>query len=149
MAKKDNERNVIRITSIDQLPSTKTPLDMEFTTPEGIHEIKIRRLSHREWVEYEYREPMPVAPQVVTKDGVKLNKEDDKYLIEVDKRRAQVALKRLAACLQIDIPGDTVDDKAEYIETNFPIGHTMAMYVSLLQLHGEGEATVTRSETFQ
>lgn len=121
--------------------SSTVPIVVDFR--EDVIEIDVRILSAQEWMTLDHAVPYPPKVQkTLTATGPVYDINDNGYQQALRDRNDRVAAKRLSACLQVQMEGETNDDRATWLMATFPHGLLTALYTAILKLHDEGEATI-------
>jgi hypothetical protein len=149
----DNKTHqVTKVTSfVDLKKNTPDTVTMQVAYGDDLIEFEVKTLGAAQWMELDHRVAHPTKVQTgVGSSGPVYDYNDPVYQQGLRQRRDRVTLLRLAACLQVQIAGDTLEDKADWLYDNFDVGFLAAISAKLSDLHNEGEATIlARRDTFQ
>lgn len=111
-----------------------------------------RMLSYARWVEIGHMVPIAQPPiNGVDKRGYPIvDTKDPAYQRQLDMDANRRAAMRLAEFIQVEIEGDTLEEKAVAVIDTLPPGTFMALTRQMNTLYNEGEASVVaRAATFQ
>jgi hypothetical protein len=150
MDSKDKENEIKLITSMADLLKRKPKsvmLDIEYQGDVIALEVEI--LPNAEWMALDHEVPHAERVKVgMGRTGPQYDYSDPDYQQALRVRKSLIALKRMARCIMATIPGETNDEKAEWLSTNYPIGFLSAVSDRLIELHSEGTVTI-RQGTFR
>lgn len=153
--KTDNKKAVIQVRSLADLPARKdTIIHLELEQLEGLDTLAfdLKQPSFSEWAQYEREVPTPQAPLTgITPDGTpQYNYQDADYLKAIDNRPIKVQYNRLIHCLQMDIPGETLDEKIAAFEDRLPWGVVQRLLQAIVGIGLEGERRILeRADSFR
>jgi len=138
-------------TSLDDGMTYEAEIVVELPNDKAII-YKMRTLSVGEWDDIGRTVPQPGAPVSGFKKGSAepiYNERDAGYLAACAAADAERSWRRLAAALLIDIPGDTLEQKAEAIGTKMDASVTRQLMSALLSLTFGGVSRIDRrAESF-
>lgn len=114
--------------------------------------VPLRTLTYSEWLRLGFEVPDPTPPiSGVDKNGRPVfDTRHPDYLRAVEMATLQRGLRRLLAALQIDIPGDTAEQKLAALDASLDAGVARQLLGVLGRLAAKGEAHITaRADTFR
>lgn len=129
---------------------TSEPFLVEFDMGDTEFEVSMKRISFRQWREIEDSVPVVVPPERVQGKQKRFAYDHPRYRDEQDERMNRIGVLRVAASVVDDVPGKTLEERADFLAENLTIGMVLRMYRWLAEMHGEGESDdVALADTFQ
>jgi hypothetical protein len=127
-------------------------LDVEVEDNGDILVFPMRLLTHFEHLEIGYEVPNPVPPigsiHPTTKQPIP-DRNDPTYQMNMQRAEAERNYRRLAASLNIDIPGSTLAEKADALKRSLNANIMRQLLTMMLSKVAEGEARIAdRAATF-
>ncbi len=118
MSDEKQQEKTRRAATLADLTIANYTVELEFEDGE-ILEVEMRELSFKQWQELGYSVTEPGAPHITTAKGGKTYDYNDPPYLQL---RAQANdrrnILRLAAAMVEDVPGETVEEKADYLAEN-------------------------------
>lgn len=144
----------VRLTSLADLPVVKTTLTITHADdPDEVYVIELNELTFHKYWECEWKFPDPNPPLSGYKvDGTAYyNVEDGAF--KAEKQRIEVKRDYLRCLYMVGedaVPGNTVEEKLDYIEHKLPLGITQQLNRAQQELARKWKAAVDRQKaTFQ
>jgi len=106
------------ITDFAQLRDDFTTIDVVIDRPDGGElVVTVKTLSYKEWMDIERAVPMPAPPvNGADRSGRPIyNEQDATYQRAVADAHNERLYRRIIAALQMDVPGDTIEEQMEAI----------------------------------
>lgn len=112
----------------------------------------MRLLSHFEHLEIGYEVPNPAPPIMGINPTTRLpqpDRNDPTYLVNMQRAETERNYRRLAASLDIEIPGDTLAEKADALKRALNTNIMRQLLTTMISKAVEGEARIQdRAATF-
>lgn len=138
------------ITSLTQLPSRDMPVRIEIEGQEDAIVIPCRALTFRRYQEVGRLVADATPPTMAGKNGVLYDWQNPDYRAKQEAIQEQRNMLRLAEFVRADIPGDTLEAKAEWMASELEMGVVYALKAAMDKtLQGGGAAVNARAGTFQ
>jgi len=140
-----------RIKSLGELPSMNKQVEVVVPINGEDYVITLRKLSHSEWMRIEREEPMPDAMR-------RHNSATNEWVVdpghpETEKRLrdrlARIHSKRIAASVVEDIPGVTLDEKADWMEEAFDTDVLTGLGYHMRDISAEAANAVVLADNFR
>ena len=112
--------------------------------------VELRKISYAEFTRYE-RETPKVLPQgeMLPNGTVWRDYKDPEYTEMANARILLIGMKRLIACLCIDVPGETIDDKVHAIQNEWSPRLIDQITQAITRLYARDGAALMPADTFQ
>lgn len=150
MAGKTNGKNNGAISSLTQLPSRDVPVRIEIEGQANPVIIPCRALTFRRYQEIGRMVPDVAPPSMAGKTGVMYDWQNPEYKAKQEAAQEQRNMLRLAEFIQADIPGNTLQDKADYIASELEMGVVYALKSAMDKtIQGGGASVSAREANFQ
>ena len=149
MAGKNGKTNGA-ITSLTQLPSRDLPVTIEIEGQDEMIVIPCRALTFRRYQEIGRMVPDVAPPTMAGKNGILYDWQNPEYKAKQEAVQEQRNMLRLAEFVQADIPGNTLQDKADYIANELEMGVVYALKSAMDKtMQGGGASVSAREANFQ
>jgi hypothetical protein len=137
------------VTTFDDVDTVD--LNIEIEDNGVVYTFPMRLLSHAEYIKIGYEIPQTVPPIMgADKQGRPVyDRNNPDYQAQIDWAERQRNYRRLAASLKIDIPGDTLAEKADMIQSRWNFNVCNQLLGAMMNKAVEGQWRVQqRAETF-
>lgn len=140
----------VTVTSLADVESVDIVVEVEDN--DAILTFPMRLLSHFEWMDIGLQVPNPVPPTMgVDKQGRPLfDRNNPTFKAEVDRAELERNYRRLAESLKIDIPGNSLVEKAETLKRSLNFNVCRQLIGAMIGKAAEGMWRVQeRADSFQ
>lgn len=143
------ETKTTPITSLLQLPSRDVPVKIEIEGQDDPIVIPCRALTLKRYQEIGRMVADVQPPSMAGKTGMMYDWQNPDYRAKQEAVQEQRNMLRLAEFVQADIPGASLQEKADWMADNLEMGVIYALKSAMDRtLQGGGAAVNARAETF-